>query len=76
MADKNSRVQENVQGSFYVDTNCIACGVCTDEAPECFKFTDSGDYAYVCKQPETAAEKEQCESALSGCPAEAIGDDG
>ena len=76
MADNSSKVPENVSGFFYVDENCIACGVCTDEAPECFRMNDTGEYAYVYKQPETAAEREQCESALEGCPAEAIGDDG
>ncbi len=76
MADPGAKVPENVEGEFYVDEECIACGLCVDEAPENFVMTDSEDYAYVKKQPENEEEREQCQEALEACPVEAIGDDG
>jgi len=74
MADKNAKVPENVDGPYYVDDTCTACGNCVDEAPDNFKLGE--DYAYVFKQPENDEEREQCESALENCPAESIGNDG
>ena len=74
MAEVDNRVSENVDGSYYVDDSCIACGVCVGEAPENFEM--GSDYAYVIKQPENDAEKQACESALAACPVEAIGNDG
>lgn len=74
MANANDRVAENVEGQFYVDEQCIACGLCVGEAPENFDMGDG--YAYVYKQPENDEEKEACESALELCPVDAIGDDG
>ncbi len=74
MADLESRVEGNVEGEFYVDDSCIACGVCVGEAPENFEMGD--EYAYVVKQPEDDSEREACENALEACPVDAIGDDG
>ncbi|MFW5790637.1 MAG: ferredoxin, partial [Bacillota bacterium] len=76
MADAASKVSENVSGPYYVDETCIACEVCVGEAPENFKMTDDGDYAYVFKQPDNDEEKAQCDSALASCPVSAIGEDG
>lgn len=75
-ADKNNRVSENVPGPFYVDTNCIDCDVCRDEAPENFTRSFKHAYSYVSKQPENETERVACEEALSACPVEAIGNDG
>ena len=75
MADKSNKIQDNVDGNFYVDENCISCGVCVDTAPENFAMNDD-DMAYVQKQPENAEEEDACRDALEACPAEAIGDDG
>lgn len=76
MADIENRLPDNVDGAYYVDDNCIACGVCPDEAPENFKMSEDGSNALVYKQPETAEEKEDCRAALESCPVDAIGDDG
>lgn len=76
MANKANKVPENVNGPYYVDTDCTACGLCTDEAPDNFEMAASGDNAYVKKQPVGDAEKAACESAKDGCPVEAIGSDG
>ena len=69
MADKANKVAENVSGPYYVDTDCTACGLCTDEAPDNFEMAASGDNAYVKKQPsgfyavaqgEVAAANKRC----------------
>lgn len=74
MANPENRVSENVAGDYYVDDQCIACGICVGEAPDNFEM--GGDYAYVSKQPENEAEKTACENALAACPVDAIGSDG
>ena len=75
MADKNNKVKDNVAGAWYVDDQCIACGMCISEAPENFDMNDD-DMAYVKKQPEGDEELEACEDAKDECPVEAIGNDG
>ncbi len=74
MANVDNKVAQNVDGAYYVDEQCIACGVCVGEAPENFEMDD--EYAYVYKQPENDEEKEACENALEACPVDAIGNDG
>jgi ferredoxin len=76
MADKQKRVSENIPGAYYVTKDCIACGLCTQEAEETFVMNDSGSYAYVKKQPESGAEIAAAEGARETCPADAIGNDG
>ena len=74
MANVEDKVAQNVDGAYYVDETCIACGVCVGEAPENFEMGD--EYAYVYKQPASDEEKEACENALEACPVDAIGNDG
>ncbi len=76
MADKDDKVELNVDGKYYVDTSCIDCDVCRTTAPENFKANEDEGYSYVFKQPENDEEEAQCEEAMAGCPVEAIGDDG
>ncbi|WP_321420902.1 ferredoxin [uncultured Methanomethylovorans sp.] len=79
MADKNMKVFENVPGPYFVDTECIACELCVDGAPNHFKMVDNKDnmpHACVFKQPENDEEKENCEDAMGACPVDAIGDNG
>ncbi len=73
MADKNNKVAENVPGRYYVDQQCIHCGICVDTAPENFKFNDEDVYAYVYKQPIDDNENVNCRNALEACPVNAIG---
>jgi len=75
MADKNSKVNENVPGEYYIDTECTACAVCEGIAPDIFKTTEAGSHAYVAKQPSNEDEKNLYKNAMESCPAEAIGDD-
>jgi len=76
MANKGNKVAENVPGKFYVDDQCIACGVCEGSAPENFKMNDDGSHAYVYKQPANDGETAASKDAMSSCPTNSIGDDG
>jgi ferredoxin len=76
MANKSAKVSENVPGKYYVDDQCIACGVCEGTAPENFKMNSDGTHAYVAKQPENDVEEGQVKDAMSSCPSNSIGDDG
>lgn len=76
MADINNKVEENVEGEYYVDEQCIACGICVDQAPNNFKMNEDDSHAFVYKQPENDEEQEACEGALGSCPVDAIGNDG
>lgn len=76
MADKNSKWDQNVDGKFYVDDQCIACDACVCEAPKFFVMNDDDGHAYVMLQPQNEDEIKQCLDALEACPVEAIGEDG
>lgn len=76
MASKKNRVHENVSGPYYVDCSCIACRLCTSEAPENFKVNDDDSNAFVYRQPESDEQVELCEDVLDICPVDAIGNDG
>lgn len=76
MADNKHRTEENVAGRYYVDENCIAAKYCLSVARNHFKLGQESGRAFVCKQPTTEEEEEQLKDALSGCPVNAIGDDG
>jgi ferredoxin len=76
VADPDDRVPENVQGTYYVDLQCIDCEVCHTVAPSNFMRSYGNGYSFVHKQPESEEERLECEEALAACPIEAIGDDG
>ena len=74
MADSASKTSGNVPGAWYVDTNCIGCGLCNGTAPDIFAMADDGSAAFVAKQP-AGPEAELAAQALSECPVGAIGND-
>jgi ferredoxin len=76
LADPNDRYPDNAPGGYYVDTSCIDCDVCRNSAQENFRRNDEGGYSFVYKQPETEAERAECERVREECPVEAIGDNG
>lgn len=76
MANRDDKVPGNVDGRYYVDTQCIDCGLCGDTAPDNFIHDEEGGYMYVKKQPDNEEEESKCREALDGCPVDAIGDDG
>lgn len=76
MANHDDKVPENVDGRYYVDTQCIDCNLCRDVAVNNFAHQEEAGYAYVNKQPAGEEEESQCREAKESCPVEAIGDDG
>jgi len=76
MADNTDKVEDSVEGAFYVDTNCIDCDLCRQTAPDNFERNEDEGYSYVHKQPENDDEIQACQDAIEECPVEAIGDDG
>ena len=76
MADRRFRIEENVDGPWYVDEMCIDCDLCRNLAPENFRQYDRGGFSYVFRQPTTPEEETACRQAAEDCPVKAIGDDG
>lgn len=71
MANLKKALPENVDGLFYVDSSCINCGVSRNYASGI--FGDTGEFAYVKRQPGTADELMAARQALLACPVAAIG---
>ena len=76
MASAEDKYPDNAPGAFYVDDQCIDCDACRECAPDFFERNDDGGYSFVCRQPTTDGERDQCQEALNGCPVDAIGNDG
>ncbi len=76
MAIKEEKWKDNVEGKFYVDSHCIACEACTNEAPEFFSMNVIAGHAHVHRQPLKEQDIALCDEALLLCPVEAIGNDG
>ena len=76
MADLSERYEDNVNGRYFVDEQCIDCDLCREEAPKNFTRQEEEGYSYVYKQPENEEEEEMCKNAMEGCPVEAIGNFG
>ena len=76
MANLQDRLPENIRGRFYVDSSCIDCDLCRETAPGFFRSQDDIGSSVVYRQPVTPEEIELAEEALSGCPADSIGNDG
>ena len=76
MADFSNRTPLNAAGKYYVDINCICCGICTLMAPLNFCVNLDEEYGYVGKQAESDQEMRVIEKAIDNCPVNAIGNDG
>lgn len=74
MAERTAALPGNVPGPWYVDANCIGCGLCTATAPEIFSLKDDGQ-AVVIRQPDTEEKADLALQALNDCPVQAIGND-
>jgi ferredoxin len=55
-----------------VNGGCIGCTICSEIAPENFRFDHERGCDYVCKQPETEKEESLCVEAMDICPVGAI----
>ena len=71
MAVLKRKVPQSVDGNYFVDTTCINCDASRKYAPA--NFGDTGDSAFVKKQPDTQEEILQTQQALLSCPVGAIG---
>ena len=71
-----TRIQQNINGKFYVDINCINCSICAEIAPGIFTTNHDEGYEYIFKQPESGEEKALVEELIELCPASAIQSDG
>ncbi|MDV7340471.1 MBL fold metallo-hydrolase [Terasakiella sp. A23] len=71
MAKYKDRVLENVDGPYYVDKTCVNCGVSRHFAPD--HFGDTGDFAFVKKQPTSWVQEQDVQRALLACPTASIG---
>ena len=60
---------QNADGKFWIEQEeCIACQVCTGEAPANITFDDDTGKSYVFKQPENDAELAAVREAVEMCP--------
>ncbi len=76
MAEQSKRLPENISGKYYIDSECINCGLCIEIAPGIFKLDEISQNQYVYKQPSLPSEIVILKEAIESCPTEAIGDDG
>jgi ferredoxin len=76
MADKGNKVGRNVAGVWYVDANCIACGLCVEVASDNLELDWDAGFAFVKCQPQGPKQDAAMQDAASQCPVEAIGNDG
>ncbi len=56
---------------FYVNNNCIGCGLCAGVCPEVFEMTDAG-VAQAIDEDVPAEQESEAQDAMSGCPVAAI----
>lgn len=71
MANREKRLDVNVDGNFYVDNTCINCDTCRQLAPR--NFTEVGEFSAVSHQPENEQQTHQSYQALLACPTGSIG---
>jgi glyoxylase-like metal-dependent hydrolase (beta-lactamase superfamily II)/ferredoxin len=71
MARTSERLDQNVEGDFFVDSSCIDCDACRQIAPETFR--DHGGQSSVYRQPVGDAEELRALMALVACPTASIG---
>lgn len=56
---------------YYVNENCIGCGLCTNICPDVFAMSDAG--VAIASSNDVPAEKlEKAEEAAHSCPVDAI----
>ena len=73
MATPKNSFPDNAPGSWYVDDQCICCGLCENVAPDTFRLSDDNSHNVVYRQPQTSSELADAQNAHERCPVEAIG---
>ena len=76
MATYKNKFSDNVPGLWYVDDQCICCGLCENVAPDIFRLSEDYSHNVVHRQPQSPSELADARNACERCPVEAIGDDG
>ena len=71
MAQIADRLEQNVEGDFYVDASCIDCDACRQIAPASFR--DHGGQSSVYHQPQNPGQLHRALMALVACPTASIG---
>lgn len=71
MADVKERLPENVEGPYFITSECIDCKLCRELLPDVF-FEVEGRH-FVGRQPKNEREREIAEEAIESCPTESIG---
>ena len=56
---------------YFVNENCIACGLCTSVCPEVFSMGDEGT-AVAIEEDVSDADAESAAEAMDSCPVSAI----
>ena len=56
---------------YYVNNSCIGCTLCASTCPAVFRMTDD-NVAEAYTDPTTDAEAADADTALDGCPVDAI----
>lgn len=56
---------------YYVNENCIGCGLCPSLCPDVFTMTDTGVAVAIESDVPKESEKE-AKNAMESCPVEAI----
>ena len=56
---------------YFVNEDCIGCGLCTSICPEVFEMTDAGT-AKAQDEPVTDAVEPTAQEAMNSCPVNAI----
>ena len=75
MANPKHSFGDNAPGAWYVDEQCICCGLCGEVAPAVFRESPDYDHHLVHHQPDSPEERGDAEDARDRCPVEAIGND-
>ncbi len=71
MADVKLKLDDNVDGVFFVDSTCIDCDACRKFAPGV--FGETGEHSFVKRQPQNREETLAAQQALIACPVGSIG---
>lgn len=62
-------IRSFIMAKYSVTDDCISCGICADECPECITLEDKAVFK---KQPEGTTEIAKAEAAKDACPVSAI----
>lgn len=76
MTNRRRRFDDNAPGSWYVNDQCICCGLCGNDAAALFSPSVDYDHYRVHHQPANPEELRDAAEALERCPVEAIINDG